>query len=629
MKNLKTNLNLSEFKKLAKTKGGKCLSSVYVNYSTKLRFRCEKGHEWEALPGNVKSGHWCLICGNYQQGRKKALSISEMKQIALKRDGLCLSDEYKDNRTNLKWKCSKGHEWEAVASSIKMGSWCPICAGKLPPDMAIESLKKLALEKGGRCLSNEYIDAKTKLRWRCAKNHEWYAIPDSIRRGTWCSICANNSPISAEIAQARLAELQELARERGGRCLSEIYTGTDTKMKWRCAEGHEWEAKADHIKDGHWCPNCSTGIMERVCRTLLEKMTDKKFPKVRPGWLIGGSGRKMELDGYSEKLSLAFEYQGEQHFKYIAHFHRERNTLKKRLSDDKLKRRLCKKNGVMLLEIPYTIDLAKISNYLFIALKKLKIKNLKPVKFDSVSFDSLGVRNPKYLDEMRRIAEARGGKCLSRVYLNNNTKMKWKCSAGHEWEAVPSSIKVGSWCPICLGKVSPDVALESLKKLALVKGGHCLSAKYINSSTKLRWRCKEGHEWNAAPNNIRSHSWCPICSNKIRGPKRLGLKQMMEVAKSRGGVCIATEYINSDTKMKWRCSKGHEWMTTPGSIVHFNTWCPICAGRLPADLAIESLKKMAIEKGGECLSDKYVNGNTKLKWLCKEGHEWDSAPVNI
>ncbi|WP_367804083.1 zinc-ribbon domain-containing protein [Brevibacillus laterosporus] len=52
-----------------------------------------------------------------------------MREIAISRGGECLSDQYKDNKTNLRWKCSKGHEWEATPNNIKSkGHWCPICS---------------------------------------------------------------------------------------------------------------------------------------------------------------------------------------------------------------------------------------------------------------------------------------------------------------------------------------------------------------------------------------------------------------------------------------------------------------------------------------------------------------------
>lgn len=57
----------------------------------------------------------------------------------------------------------------------------------------------------------------------------------------------------------------------------------------------------------------------------------------------------MELDGYCEQLNLAFEYDGEFHYK--DHFSGDK--LDKRQRYDKIKDELCIKNGVRLIRIPY------------------------------------------------------------------------------------------------------------------------------------------------------------------------------------------------------------------------------------------------------------------------------------
>jgi hypothetical protein len=55
------------------------------------------------------------------------LTIKDMQCIAAKRGGKCLSDKYTSN-TKLLWECAEGHQWEALPSNIKKGTWCPTCA---------------------------------------------------------------------------------------------------------------------------------------------------------------------------------------------------------------------------------------------------------------------------------------------------------------------------------------------------------------------------------------------------------------------------------------------------------------------------------------------------------------------
>ena len=35
------------------------------------------------------------------------------------------------------------------------------------------------------------------------------------------------------------------------------------------------------------------------------------------------------------------------------------------------------------------------------------------------------------IEEMQEIARKRGGKCLSKKYINAHTKLEWQCANGH------------------------------------------------------------------------------------------------------------------------------------------------------------------------------------------------------
>jgi len=60
----------------------------------------------------------------------------------------------------------------------------------------------------------------------------------------------------------------------------------------------------------------------------------------------------LELDGYNEELNLAFEYDGEYHYK--KHHKGSEKTFQDQKKRDKLKTKICKEKGVILIRIPYT-----------------------------------------------------------------------------------------------------------------------------------------------------------------------------------------------------------------------------------------------------------------------------------
>jgi thiol-disulfide isomerase/thioredoxin len=136
------------------------------------------------------------------------------------------------------------------------------------------------------------------------------------------------------------------------------------------------------------------------------------------------------------------------------------------------------------------------------------------------------------IEDMIDIAKKKGGKCLSKKYINIHTLLKWQCKQGHEWMSSPAHIKYTSWCPYCAGLVKKTI--EEMYELAKNKGGQCLSKEYINSKSNLKWRCKEGHEWFARFDSIRLSQWCPKCARQrmIGNTYRLGKIKNKELQKN-------------------------------------------------------------------------------------------------
>jgi hypothetical protein len=207
-----------------------------------LLWQCKEGHQWEAVPHNIKRRRWCPFCAGVRNG-----TIEGMQGLAKARGGKCLSKEYINRQTKLTWQCEGGHQWQTAPSYVRRGHWCPTCAGQ--PIGTIEDMQKIGRNRGGQCLSREYTNSQTKLSWQCKEGHQWEALPGSIKNGTWCPVCAGTKRGSIE-------GMQEVARRLGGECLSQAYINSRTKLTWQCKKGHLWKALPSSIKQGHWCPTC-------------------------------------------------------------------------------------------------------------------------------------------------------------------------------------------------------------------------------------------------------------------------------------------------------------------------------------------------------------------------------------
>ena len=90
------------------------------------------------------------------------------------------------------------------------------------------------------------------------------------------------------------------------------------------------------------------------------------FMKIRPSWLKNPlTGKCMELDCYSKDLSIAVEYNGVQHYEWPNFTNMSRDDFYKQKARDELKERLCIKEDVCLIRVPYTTRLADIGVFLY------------------------------------------------------------------------------------------------------------------------------------------------------------------------------------------------------------------------------------------------------------------------
>jgi hypothetical protein len=297
-------------------------------------------------------------------------------------------------------------------------------------------------------------------------------------------------------------------------------------------------------------------------------------------------GNQMELDGYCKNINIGFEYHGHQHFKFVRAFQKDKSDLKLRQKDDDLKRELCKKNGMVLIEVPYSIPHDKIGEFILRECNQrgIKVPN-RNAKLNYLNFD---IYSPDKLKYFQDFAEKNNAICLSSVYVNNKTPIKIKCCVcGTIWGIRPANLKSGKWCPKCarnklesiLNKkydLRRKIALEKAKQI--IDSHHAkLISKSINSkNTKLVIICDKGHTFETRYDHLLNGHFCKECAVRSNSDKQRGnIEEMNKIAESRGGKCLSTIYLNANHNLEWECIKGHRWKATPKNIKR-GTWCQKC-----------------------------------------------------
>ena len=95
-------------------------------------WKCEKGHEWEAMIYDRKNGCGCPICS----GHKVLIGYNDLATVnpklanewhPTKNGNLTPSHVTKGSGKKVWWHCKSGHEWEAQINSRNKGAGCMTC----------------------------------------------------------------------------------------------------------------------------------------------------------------------------------------------------------------------------------------------------------------------------------------------------------------------------------------------------------------------------------------------------------------------------------------------------------------------------------------------------------------------
>ncbi|AKZ26239.1 hypothetical protein ACH51_07695 [Ralstonia solanacearum] len=182
---------LEDLQAKAAERGGRCLATEYRGARAHHELICAQGHRWMSTGNEILRGTWCRRCAD-QAIAARMLDpdgLASIQEAARSKGGECLDEEYLGQKARYRFRCEAGHVWKARGLQILGGRWCVRCYVD-SQRLGIEAMQALAQERGGRCLSEQYKNIRSKLTWECHRGHVWETSPNSIFAGHWCPSCA-------------------------------------------------------------------------------------------------------------------------------------------------------------------------------------------------------------------------------------------------------------------------------------------------------------------------------------------------------------------------------------------------------------------------------------------------------
>ena len=334
-KNIKK-LTLKYVKKEALKLGHwKIIADIYGGSGVKLKCECLKCGVYNKMSwDNIKQNKGCSNCNRLAYMPK--MSIQEVRKSFEKEGYTLLTKIYKNNRQKLKYRCGREH-----IHNVTWGNWnsnerrCPYCYGNAK--LNLEYIKSL-FGKEGYVVIGEYKNNYTPIEYRCPIGHEHSVRVWDWKNGDRCPYCSSGEvkrKLTTEIVRAELAE-------EGYTLLSE-YENSRTKFLYECKKNHRHTMTYRSWYQGCRCPFCNnTGVSkwEKVVKNFLDKSNIDYVSNDRTQLVNPETGYNLELDIWMPKSNKAIECNG-------VYWHSKPD----RKEHDKIKKQLCKKQGIDLLVI--------------------------------------------------------------------------------------------------------------------------------------------------------------------------------------------------------------------------------------------------------------------------------------
>ena len=101
----------------------------------KVWWKCNKGHEWQAIIANRNEGRNCPYCSSKKvlKGYNDLATINPTlaNEWNCEKNGDLKPEDFTANSgKKVWWICDKGHEWQATIVNRNRGRGCPYCSGR-------------------------------------------------------------------------------------------------------------------------------------------------------------------------------------------------------------------------------------------------------------------------------------------------------------------------------------------------------------------------------------------------------------------------------------------------------------------------------------------------------------------
>ena len=532
-------------------------SQVAPKSSKKVWWRCDKGHEWEAViasrsneHGGIK--HRCPFCLGKRATANHNLSKSFPELVSTwhpTKNKLGPDRYLPSSHARVWWRCSKGHEWQSTIKNRSSGRGCPTCSGQSSrPEIrllaelnSIYEIVKSRYKILGYEVDIFIPEINTAIEY---DGSYWHSGKENKDKKKQRSIEA----VGIRLIRVREIPLKAISEDnvfvRAERPLSKTDVDNVIRLLDQADDRIPTYLASKSFKNEElfrvYCDNFPSPLPENSLAIQNPQLASQWHPiknkPLTPMNFTPNSGQKV---WWICTKNHSFE-----------------------ASIDSRNR---KSGGT---GCPYCSSTFKLAS----------------------SEYNLSITHPHLLQFYH--PSKNGDTKPQDVTGGADTVLWWKCPkvSGHEWERSVnhmSSSKAPNLCPYCTGttvSIINCMATTHAEMAALFhpqKNGANTPFNVRSGSTEMFWwRCSFGHEWRQKARNLKRAKGdilCPKC--KSLSVKRPDVAAMWHPT-FNGAWAAENVSFRSAKKVWWRCLENpdHEWFASPDQMLakNRNGFCPHC-----------------------------------------------------
>jgi len=246
------------------------------------------------------------------------------------------------------------------------------------------------------------------------------------------------------------------------------------------------------------------------------------------------------------------------------------------------------------------------------------------------------------IQEVRKFVET-NSKCtlISTEYINMKTKMEFRCGCDNIFPTSFDEFKNMNkrQCNKCGHKSISLSKLGNLEEIKLfVKENsncECLETEYINSNTKMKFRCDCNNIFYTSINTFKNMNkrQCEKCGREKQSiSQSIGFNKFIDYIKQNTNLIpLNKEYKNVYTKMDFICECGKEFKTTLSNIKRANKrQCTSCGIKIRTNKIRKTIDDVTdyitkMELNIILITKEYINNRTKMDFICECGKEFKTS----